>query len=207
MKKALVIGIAGGSGSGKSTLAKNITEHFTGSIAVLRHDDYYKSMAHLSKEERARANYDRPDAFDTDLLIFHVDKLASGIAVDVPIYDYETHERAVETRRVQPAEVILIDGILILENRELRERIDLKIFVDTDADVRILRRIVRDVAGRGRTLDSVIKQYLETVKPMHEAFVEPTKRYADIIVPEGGSNPVAYGMIIENIEKYIKKVN
>ncbi len=205
MKKPFVIGIAGGSGSGKSTLAKNITDNLAEGIAVLKQDDYYKANAHLSPEERAKLNYDRPDAFDTDLLIFHVDKLIQGCTVEVPIYDYETHERATETRRVQSAEVILLDGMLILENRELRDRIDLKIFVDTAADVRIIRRIIRDVNMRGRSLDSVIKQYLETVKPMHQAFVEPSKAYADIIVPEGGSNPVAYGMIIEQIKKYLIK--
>ena len=203
MKKPLVIGIAGGSGSGKSTLAKHITDKFSKGVAVLRHDDYYKSGAGLSDEQKAKVNYDKPDAFDTDLLIFHIDKLIGGFTIESPIYDYEAHERAHETRRVQSAEVILVDGILIFENRELRERFDLKIFVDTDADVRILRRIVRDVRGRGRTLDSVIEQYLKTVKPMHEAFVEPTKKYADVIIPEGGNNPIAYGMIIEKIEKYI----
>ncbi|MBR5241776.1 MAG: uridine kinase [Clostridia bacterium] len=203
MKKPFVIGVAGGSGSGKSTLVKNIIDTLGGGVAILRQDDYYKPMTHLSPEERARVNYDRPDAFDTGLLIFHLDKLISGVAVEAPIYDYETHERVSEVRRVTPAEVIILDGILILENRELRERLDLKVFVDTDADVRILRRIVRDVSGRGRSLESVIEQYLSTVKPMHEAFVEPTRRYADLVIPEGGGNPVAYGMIVEKIEKYI----
>ena len=207
MKKPLVIGIAGGSGSGKSTLAKHITDRFGDGVAVLRQDDYYKSTSHLSPEERAKINYDRPDAFDTNLLIFHIDKLVDGHAIDSPIYDYETHDRVSEVRRVSPERVILVDGILLFENRELRDRLDLKIFVDTDADVRILRRIVRDVKGRGRSLESVIEQYLTSVKPMHEAFVEPTKKYADIIVPEGGSNPVAYGMIIENIEKFINSDN
>lgn len=205
--KPLVIGIAGGSGSGKSTLAKHITDEFSSEVAVLRHDDYYKSNAGLSEEQKAKINYDKPDAFDTNLLIFHIDKLIQGCTVESPIYDYEAHERSAETRRVQSAKVILVDGILIFENRELRERFDLKVFVDTDADVRILRRIVRDVKGRGRTLDSVIEQYLSTVKPMHEAFVEPTKKYADIIIPEGGNNPIAYGMIVEKINKYIENDN
>ena len=204
MKKPFVIGVAGGSGSGKSTLVKNIIDTLGGGVAILRQDDYYKPMTHLTAEERARVNYDRPDAFDTGLLVFHLDKLISGVSIEAPIYDYETHERANEVRRVSPAPVIILDGILILENRELRERLDLKVFVDTDADVRILRRIVRDVSGRGRSVESVIEQYLSTVKPMHEAFVEPTRRYADLVIPEGGGNPVAYGMIVEKIEKYIK---
>ena len=203
--KPLVIGIAGGSGSGKSTLVKHITEHLSNEVAILSHDDYYKSNATLTKEQKAKLNYDKPDAFDTNLLIFHIDKLIQGVSIESPIYDYEEHERSNETRTVRSAKVILVDGIMIFENRELRERFDLKIFVDTDADVRILRRIVRDVKMRGRDLDSVIEQYLTTVKPMHEAFVEPTKKYADIIIPEGGNNPIAYGMIIENIEKHLEK--
>lgn len=203
-KKPFVIGIAGGSGSGKSTLVRHITDEISGRVAILRHDDYYKTSAGLSDEQKAKRNYDKPDAFDTNLLEFHIDKLCQGCTIESPIYDYEAHERLIETRSVQPADVILVEGILIFENRELRERFDLKIFVDTDADVRILRRIVRDVKMRGRDLDSVIEQYLATVKPMHEAFVEPTKRYADVIIPEGGNNPIAYGMIIEKIEKYIK---
>ena len=204
-KKPFVIGIAGGSGSGKSTLVQHIIDEISAEVALLRHDDYYKTSAGLTEIEKAKRNYDKPDAFDTNLLVFHVDKLSQGCTIESPIYDYERHERLIETRSVQPADVILVEGILIFENRELRERFDLKIFVDTDADVRILRRIVRDVKMRGRDLDSVIEQYLGTVKPMHEAFVEPTKRYADVIIPEGGNNPIAYGMIIENIEKHIAK--
>ena len=203
--KPLVIGIAGGSGSGKSTLVKHITERLSNEVAILCHDDYYKSNAGLSREQRAKLNYDKPDAFDTHLLVFHIDKLTQGCTIESPIYDYEEHERSNETRTVRSAKVILVDGIMIFENRELRERFDLKIFVDTDADVRILRRIIRDVKMRGRDLDSVIEQYLTTVTPRHEAFVEPTKKYADIIIPEGGNNPIAYGMIIEKIEKYIGK--
>ena len=207
MNKPLVIGIAGGSGSGKTTLARNITSHIGENVAILRHDDYYKANAHLTPEQKRKVNYDKPDAFDTGLLVFHIDKLVQGCTVEVPIYDYETHERAHETRTVQPAKVIILEGIMIFENRELRERIDLKIFVDTDADVRLVRRIIRDVSTRGRSIDSVLEQYLGTVKPMHEAFVEPTKKYADVIIPEGGSNPVAYGMIIDQIKKHIEKDN
>ncbi|MBQ8287676.1 MAG: uridine kinase [Clostridia bacterium] len=203
MKKRLIIGIAGGSGSGKTTLAENIAAHFGDEISVLRHDDYYKSQKDLPLAERATLNYDHPSAFDTDLLISHLDSLKKGIAVDCPLYDYANHDRSRETRRVEATEVILLEGILIFENAELLSRLDMKVFVDTDPDVRIIRRILRDVKERGRTLDSVIRQYLTTVKPMHEAFVEPSKKNADIIVPEGGQNPVAYGIIIQKIAAHL----
>lgn len=207
MKDVLVIGIAGGSGSGKTTLAKNIAEYFSNRISVLRHDDYYKAQDELDFEERTKQNYDHPNAFDTELLISHIDSLSAGRDVDSPIYDYSAHTRAKETRRVVAHPVILLEGILIFENSELRERLDMKIFVDTDADVRIIRRILRDVKRRGRSLESVTKQYLTTVKPMHDAFVEPSKRYADIIIPEGGKNPVAYGTIIDRIERHLELKN
>ncbi len=203
MKERLIIGIAGGSGSGKTTLAENIANHFGDAISVLRHDDYYKSQKDLSLTERANLNYDHPSAFDTDLLIAHLDSLKQGIAVDCPIYDYSSHDRSSETRHVESTDVILLEGILIFENPDLLSRLDMKIFVDTDPDVRIIRRILRDVKERGRTLDSVIRQYLSTVKPMHEAFVEPSKKNADIIIPEGGMNPVAYGMIIQKIAAHL----
>ncbi len=203
MKDVLVIGIAGGSGSGKTTLAKNIMEHFEGRISILRHDDYYKSQDDIPMEERVRTNYDHPHAFDTDLLISHIDALNRGEDIYSPTYDYTQHTRSNETRLVKASKVVVLEGILILENKQLRKRLDMKIFVDTDADVRILRRILRDVKERGRSLDSVIEQYLKTVKPMHEAFVEPSKRYADIIVPVGGENRVACGMIIDRIEKHL----
>ena len=203
MKKTIVIGIAGGSGSGKTTLAKNIAEHFGDKISILRHDDYYKSRKDVSLEERAHMNYDHPSAFDTALLIEHIDRLKEGEAVNSPIYDYTVHDRSSDIRRVEASEVIILEGILIFENKELLSRLDMKIFVDTDPDVRILRRIMRDVKKRGRTLDSVVEQYLSTVKPMHEAFVEPSKKHADIIIPEGGENPVAYGMLIDKIEKHL----
>lgn len=203
MKERLIIGIAGGSGSGKTTLAENIAAHFGDEISVLRHDDYYKSQKDLTLSERATLNYDHPSAFDTDLLISHLDSLKAGNAVDCPIYDYANHDRSTHTRRVRSTEVILLEGILIFENPDLLSRLDMKIFVDTDPDVRIVRRILRDVKERGRTLDSVIRQYLTTVKPMHEAFVEPSKKNADIIVPEGGQNPVAYGMIIQKIAAHL----
>ena len=204
MENVLVIGIAGGSGSGKTTLAQNILKHFEGRISILRHDDYYKSQDSIPMEERVKTNYDHPHAFDTDLLIEHIDKLKNGEDILSPTYDYTNHTRAKQTREVKASKVVVLEGILILENTELRNRLDMKIFVDTDADVRILRRILRDVKERGRSLDSVIGQYLTTVKPMHEAFVEPSKRYADLIVPIGGENLVALGMIIDRIEKQLK---
>ena len=203
MKKRIVIGIAGGSGSGKTTLAKNISEHFGDRIAMLRHDDYYRKQSDIPLEERARMNYDHPSAFDTELLIEHIDALKSGTAINSPIYDYTVHDRSSDIRRVEAAPVIILEGILIFENRELLSRLDMKVYVDTDPDVRILRRILRDVKKRGRTLDSVVEQYLSTVKPMHEAFVEPSKKNADIIIPEGGKNPVAYGMLIDKIERHL----
>ncbi len=203
MEKCMIIGIAGGSGSGKTTLAKNIAAYFGDKISVLRHDDYYKSNSALSKEERARLNYDHPDAFDTRLLVNHLDALKNGEAVNSPIYDYSAHDRSKDIRRVEANSVIILEGILIFENPEITSRLDMKIFVDTDSDVRILRRIARDVIDRGRTLESVIEQYLTTVKPMHEAFVEPSKKNADVIIPEGGNNPIAYGIIIDKIEKFI----
>lgn len=199
----LIIGIAGGSGSGKSTLCRNIVSNFDGSISHIHHDDYYKSTDGLSPEERESINYDHPSAFDTDLLIEHLRLLKSGVAVDAPTYDYKTHNRSPLTVHIPAAPVIIVEGILIFENEELASCFDIKIFVDTDPDVRIIRRIMRDTRKRGRTLDSVVKQYLTTVKPMHEAFVEPTKRRADIIIPEGGKNPVAYKTIIDRIEKHI----
>ena len=200
----LIIGIAGGSGSGKSTLCRNIVSHFDGNISHIHHDDYYKSTSGMSPEERERINYDHPSAFDTDLLIGHLKLLKSGVAIDSPTYDYKEHNRSDETVHIEPSPVIIVEGILIFENEELCSLFDLKIFVDTDADVRILRRIMRDVKERARTLDSVVTQYLTKVKPMHDAFVEPSKKRADVIIPEGGNNPTAYGMIIGRIEKALE---
>ena len=205
MKDVLIIGVAGGTGSGKTTLAKNIAEHFGDKISLLRHDDYYKAHDGMSIEELSSLNYDHPDAFDWELLFSHLEALKRGEGIDCPIYDYAVHNRSKKTRRVEATPVILLEGILIFDSDEICSMLDLKIFVDTDADVRILRRILRDVKHRGRTLDSVISQYLTTVKPMHEAFVEPSKKRADIIIPEGGKNPIAYGMIIDRIEKHLYK--
>lgn len=203
MKDVLIIGIAGGTGSGKTTLAKNIAEHFGDKISMLRHDDYYKAHDGMSLDELAALNYDHPDAFDWELLFEHLDALKHGEAIECPIYDYAIHNRSKETRRVEATPVILLEGILIFDSERMCDMLDLKIFVDTDADVRILRRIMRDVKKRGRTLDSIVTQYLTTVKPMHEAFVEPSKKRADIIIPEGGKNPIAYGMIIDRITKHL----
>ena len=205
MSERLFIGIAGGSGSGKTTLAERLAEHFGDRLSLLRHDDYYKAQSSLTLEERATLNFDHPDAFDTDLLIQHLDELRAGRDIDCPIYNYSLHDRDGATRRVCANEVIVLEGILIFENPELLRRLDIKIFVDTDADVRILRRLKRDVSERGRSMDSVISQYFATVKPMHEAFVEPSKRNADIIVPEGGMNRVALEMITERIISHINR--
>lgn len=205
MSERLFIGIAGGSGSGKTTLAERLAEHFGDRLSLLRHDDYYKAQSSLTLRERATLNFDHPDAFDTDLLIQHLDELRAGRDIDCPIYNYSLHDRDGATRRVSATEVIVLEGILIFENPELLRRLDIKIFVDTDADVRILRRLKRDVSERGRSMDSVISQYFATVKPMHEAFVEPSKRNADIIVPEGGMNRVALEMITERIISHINR--
>lgn len=202
--KVMVIGIAGGTGSGKTTLAKNIAKHFGNDISMLRHDDYYKRHDDIPLAERAKLNYDHPDAFDKELLHAHVEMLKNGESVDSPIYDYTTHNRSDKTRHVPATPVVVIEGILVFEDAELCNLMDMKIFVDTDADVRILRRITRDVKQRGRTLDSVVKQYLTTVKPMHEAFVEPSKKKADIIIPEGGKNPVAYNVLITEIDRHLR---
>ena len=205
MSNPLFIGIAGGSGSGKTTLAKQLAEYFSDRLVLLRHDDYYKSQSSLSLEERASLNYDHPSAFDTDLLVSHLDKLRDGKTIDCPIYNYSLHDRDDKVRTVTAKEVIVLEGILIFENPEILKRLDIKIFVNTDADVRIIRRIKRDVSERGRDLDSVISQYINTVKPMHEAFVEPSKRYADIIVPEGGMNRVAIEMITQRIISHLER--
>ncbi len=199
----LIIGIAGGTGSGKTTLARHISDAFGDRMAVITHDSYYRAQNELSYEERCRQNYDHPDAFETELLCEHLERLCRGETVEVPVYDYTLHNRSDKTLRVEPRSVIVLEGILLFTDERLRNWMDLKIFVDTDADERILRRILRDTEERGRTLSSVIDQYLTTVKPMHDAFVEPYKRYADIIVPGGGSNPAALDMIITRVHKQL----
>ena len=204
--KTIVIGIAGGTGSGKTTLARRLVEAFgRDEICMLNHDAYYKRHDDLPFEERCKLNYDHPDSFDTDLMVEHLQQLKAGQGVDMPVYDYTRHTRSDKTVHVNPAPVILVEGILIFASPELCREMDLKVYVDTDADVRILRRILRDVRDRGRTLDSVVAQYLTTVKPMHEQFVEPTRKFADIIVLEGGHNLVALDMIMQRIAGHIKE--
>lgn len=203
MSGTMVIGIAGGTGSGKTTLTRSIIKRFEGNISVIYHDNYYKAHDELPYEERAKLNYDHPDAFDTPLMIEQLKKLRAGESVMCPVYDYTIHNRSGETVEIKPAKVIIVEGILIFQDPELRELMDIKIFVDTDADVRILRRILRDVEKRGRSLVSVVDQYLTTVKPMHEQYVEPSKRYADIIVLDGGYNLVALDMIMQRIQGHV----
>lgn len=199
----VLIGIAGGTGSGKSTLAENIRKEFANDISMLSHDYYYKSNDNLPFEERKKLNYDHPDAFETNLLIDHLTKLKNGETIRRPSYSFVEHLREKETYEVVPKKVIIVEGILLFENKTLRDMMDIKIFVDADADIRFIRRLLRDVQERGRTLDSVVEQYCTTVKPMHEQFVEPSKKYADIIVPEGGYNQVALNMIVEKIRSII----
>ena len=204
MENILVIGIAGGSGSGKTTLLKRIIETFGPSITVLSHDNYYKRHDEMTYEERSQLYYDEPDALETDLMVRQLDALRRGEEIHCPVYDFTVHNRSDETVLIKPERVILVEGILIFENQQLRDLMDIKIFVDTDADIRICRRIKRDVNKRGRSLESVITQYQQTVKPMHEKYVEPSKKYADIVVPEGGKNKVAREMIEGYIRRYLE---
>ena len=199
----LVIGIAGGTGSGKTTLMKNIITRFADVVTVLSHDNYYRRRDELTYEQRCQINYDEPAALETDLMARHLDALRRGETIECPVYDFTQHNRSNETVTIAPKNVIIVEGILIFEDRPLRELMDIKIFVDTDADVRLCRRIKRDVNKRGRTLESVLLQYQQTVKPMHEKYVEPSKKYADIVVPEGGKNQVALDMIMLRIQKHL----
>lgn len=203
-----VIGVAGGTGSGKSTLVRKLMDAFGGeSIAVLAHDSYYKAHDDMTLAERSRLNYDHPGEFDTAMMVGHLKALKSGQPVRQPVYSFVEYNRTAETELVRPSPVVIVDGILIFENKELRDQMDIKVFVDTDADVRLARRVLRDVRDRGRTMESVIDQYLGTVKPMHEDFVEPSKRWADVIIPEGGFNSVAVAMLIGNIRSLIDRPN
>lgn len=198
----IFIGIAGGTGSGKMTLTEHLKQHFGDDISVVHHDSYYKYQDRPF-EERCKQNYDHPDAFETDLMVEQLKELKAGKAIRCPVYSYADHQRTSETELIQPSKVVIVEGILIFQDPRLREMLDIKIFVETDADVRILRRALRDVRDRGRTLESVITQYLTTVKPMHEQFVEPSRKYADIIVLEGGHNLVALDMIMQRIASHI----
>ena len=202
----IVIGIAGGTGSGKTTLTRRLKEQFGDhEVCVLNHDNYYRRHDDMPYEERCKLNYDHPDALETDLMVKHLKQLRAGHAIQCPTYDHSVHNRSPKTLHIRPAPVILVEGILLFTDPELCNLMDIKVFVDTDADVRILRRIIRDVKRRGRTLDSVVEQYLTTVKPMHEQFVEPSKRKADIIIPEGGRNQVALDMLIQRITAQLNR--
>ena len=200
----LVIGIAGGTGSGKTTLMNNIVKKFEGMVTVLSHDNYYKRHDELTFEERSALNYDEPNAIETSLMVEHLAMLKNGQAIDCPVYDFTRHNRSDETIHLESKPVIIVEGILIFENESLRELMDIRLFVDTDADIRLCRRIKRDVNKRGRSLESVLSQYQQTVKPMHEKYVEPSKKYANIVVPEGGKNVVALDMIEGVIRRHLE---
>lgn len=201
MKTPVIIGIAGGTGSGKTTVARAIYDRVgSDRIEWISHDSYYRNFDALPPEERAKINFDHPDSLESELLARHLDVLAKGSSVDVPLYDFTTHSRKPETTRVEPRKVIIVEGILVLAEPDLRKRIDIKLFVDTPSDIRFVRRLVRDIQSRGRSLESVVAQYMTTVRPMHEEFVEPSKRFADLIIPEGGENLVAIDAIISRVE-------
>ena len=206
MENILVIGIAGGTGSGKTTLMNNLITAFREDVTILSHDNYYKRLDHLCFEDRCKVNYDEPCAFETELLVHHLELLRQGQTIQSPVYDFVQHNRSQEVITIIPRRVIIVEGILIFENEALRNQMDIRIFVDTDADVRLCRRIKRDVTKRGRSLESVLQQYQETVKPMHEMYVEPSKKYAHIIVPEGGKNLVALDMITGRICRHLEEV-
>lgn len=205
MENILVIGIAGGSGSGKTTLMKRLVERFGDDVSVISHDNYYYRHDELTYEERSQINYDEPASLETDLMAYHLDCLRHGQAIDCPVYDYAAHNRSDETIHIEPRKVIIVEGIMIFENEALRNLMDIRIFVDTDADIRLCRRIKRDVTKRGRTLESVLTQYQQTVKPMHEKYVEPSKKYANLVVPEGGKNLVALDMIVDRIRRHLNE--
>jgi uridine kinase len=205
-RKPVVIGVAGGSGSGKTSVTKSIYDSFKGhSILMLEQDFYYKDQSHLPFEERLKTNYDHPLAFDNDLLIEHIHKLINHEAIEKPVYDYAVHTRSNQVINVEPQDVIILEGILVLEDERLRDLMDIKLFVDTDADLRIIRRLLRDIKERGRSIDSVIDQYIGVVRPMHNQFIEPTKRYADVIIPEGGHNHVAIDLMVTKIQTILEQ--
>lgn len=205
MKKPVLIGITGGTGSGKSTVANAIYNSFgEKSICMISQDSYYKDQSHLSFEDRVKTNYDHPMAFDTDLLIDHLQRLLAGQPIEMPTYDFTIHNRTKEVKIVEPRDIIIVEGILVLDDKRLRDLLDIKIYVDTDADIRILRRLVRDIEERGRSVTSVVDQYLSVVRPMHMQFTEPSKRYADLIIPEGGHNKVAIDVMVRSVKALIE---
>lgn len=205
MKDVVIIGIAGGTASGKTTLAQKIKDYFNDDVLLLCQDYYYKPLDHLTLEERKKVNFDHPNAFDTDLLIEHLRALKRGEDIQRPVYSFINHTRTGETVTEPGKRVIIIEGILLFENKILRDLMDIKVFVETDADIRLIRRLVRDIKERGRDLGFVIEQYISTVKPMHEDFIEPSKKYADIIIPEGGMNEVALSMLVDKINSILKR--
>ncbi|MGX8835385.1 uridine kinase [Amedibacillus sp. YH-ame6] len=207
MRKMIVIGIAGGSASGKTSISKQLKERYedTSSVVIIRQDDYYKDQSHMVMEERVKTNYDHPFAFDNDLLVSQLSALMTGNEIQKPVYDFVEHTRSTEIEAIEPSDVLVLEGLFVLENEDLRKLCDIKIFVDTDADLRFIRRLVRDVKKRGRTLDSVVDQYIGTVRDMHNQFVEPSKRYADIIIPEGGKNVVAIDLLLTKISSIISE--
>lgn len=205
-KKKVLIGIAGGSASGKTSIACQIKEMFENKVVIIREDDYYKDRSDITYEERTKINYDHPFAFDHDLLMKDLNSLVNGESIEKPIYDFTVHNRSNKTERIEPCEVIIVEGLFVLEEETIRELLDIKIFVDTPADVRFIRRLLRDVKERKRDLDSVVNQYSNTVRIMHEQFVEPSKKYADLIVPEGGSNEVAIDLIATKINDILNKL-
>ena len=205
MQRPIVIGIAGGSGSGKTTAALKVKSHFPQErVVIVHHDDYYRNLAHLPLEERARINYDHPDAFETSLLLAHLEQLQAGAAIQSPIYDYERHQRRSETQALGPADIVLLEGLLVLENEALRARMDIRIFIDEEADERFMRRLMRDVQERQRSLESVVAQYRTTVRPMHQQFCEPSKRHAHLIIPHGGHNEVAIDLLVVKIHDLLR---
>lgn len=207
MKQSMLVGIAGGTGSGKTTVTRRILDAFDRDIVCLDMDSYYRDLEHMNIEERRKVNFDHPDAFDTQLFKEHLEQLRAGQSVEKPVYSFERHTRKDETITVESAPIILIEGILVLVEQPIRALMDAKIFVDADDDIRFIRRLQRDVSTRGRTLDSVVDQYLSTVRPMHHAFVEPSKRYADVVIPRGGKNDVAIRMVISDLRARLRSID
>lgn len=208
MQRPIVIGIAGGTGSGKTTAALRVKSHFPEErVEIIHHDDYYRDLEAMPRDGRDRVNYDHPDAFETTLLLRHLDELERGGVIQSPRYDYERHERRSETQLLGPADIVLLEGILVLESEQLRQRMDIRIFIDEDADERLLRRLMRDIVERGRSVESIVAQYRETVKPMYQQFVEPSKRWADLIIPHGGHNAVAIDLLVVKIRDLLRTID